>query len=104
MVSARSGKILSAEEILAESCADTLSDGPSDVLSESDDDYDDDDVDVDVDVDNKSYSGFEPEIARKMKNVCHLAGYSESGSIKKQDNDDRSEIYAGGRGTATCPG
>jgi hypothetical protein len=70
---------------------DTLSDGPSDVLSESDDDYDDD-------VDNKSYSGFEPEIARKMKNVCHLAGDSESGSIKKQDNDDRSEIYAGGKG------
>jgi hypothetical protein len=38
MASARSRKSLSVEEILAETCTDTLSGGPRDVLSESDDD------------------------------------------------------------------
>jgi hypothetical protein len=38
MVSARSRKSFSVEEILAESRADTLSDGKGYVLSESDDD------------------------------------------------------------------
>jgi hypothetical protein len=34
---------LSVEEYLVKTCADILSDGPSDVLSKSDDDDDDDD-------------------------------------------------------------
>jgi hypothetical protein len=38
MASARSRKSLSAEEILAETCAGMLPGGPSDVLSESSDD------------------------------------------------------------------
>jgi hypothetical protein len=54
MTSARSKKSLSAEDILAETCADTLSDELRDVLSESDDDV------------NESYSDFEHEIARKI--------------------------------------
>jgi hypothetical protein len=61
-----------------------LSDGPSDVLSESDDD-----------VENESYSDFEPEIARKIKKtVCHLSSDSESQSAKLQDSNEKSEIYA----------
>jgi hypothetical protein len=72
---------LSAEEILTETCFDMLSDGPSDVLSESDDD----------DVENESYGDFEPEIARKIKKtVCHLS----SDSAKLQDSNEKSEIYA----------
>jgi hypothetical protein len=57
MASARSRKSLSAEGILAETCTDTLSDGPSDVLSDSN--VNDDNVD------NESQSDFEPETARK---------------------------------------
>jgi hypothetical protein len=64
---------MSAEEILAATCIDTLSDGPSDVLSESDDDDN---------VDKESYSDFEPEIASKIK-LCHLSSDSESGIAKK---------------------
>jgi hypothetical protein len=58
MVSARSRKSLCAEGTLTTTCVYTLSDGPSDVLSESDDD------------DKERYSDFEPEIAREiMKTV-----------------------------------
>jgi hypothetical protein len=49
------------EGILAETCAGTLSDEPSDVLIESDED----------DVDDESYSDFEPEIAGKIK-LCAI--------------------------------
>jgi hypothetical protein len=58
MASARSRKSLCVVEILAETCADTVSDGRSDVLQECNDDDDDN-------VDSESYSDFEPEIARK---------------------------------------
>jgi hypothetical protein len=51
MTSARSMKSLSVESVLAETCAGTLSDEPSYVVSESDDDDN---------VANESYSGFEP--------------------------------------------
>jgi hypothetical protein len=67
---------LSAEDILAEMCADTISDEPRDVLSPSDDNND---------VDNDSYSDFDIEIARKIdKTVCHLSSDSASGSAEKQ--------------------
>jgi hypothetical protein len=76
MASARSRKSLSVEEILAETCTDTLSGGPRDVLSESDDDNDDD---------NESYSDFEPGIARKMKRTAHhLSSDSEVGVSSKK--------------------
>jgi hypothetical protein len=52
---------LSAEQILTKTCADAVSDGPRDVLSESDDDN----------IENKSYSDFEPKIARKINcTIC----------------------------------
>jgi hypothetical protein len=54
---------LSVEEILAETCADTLSDGSSNVLSDDDD--------------SESYSDFEPEIARKIKTTVHLSAVIE---------------------------
>jgi hypothetical protein len=57
MASARSRKSLCVVEILAETCAGTVSDGRSDVLQECND--------GDDNVDNESYSDFEPEIARK---------------------------------------
>jgi hypothetical protein len=44
---------------LAETCVDTSSDGPSDVLNGSDDDDDN--------FDSESYSYYEPETARKIK-------------------------------------
>jgi hypothetical protein len=62
MVSARSRKTLSAEKSLAKTCTDTVSYGPSDVLSVSDDDYDDDDDDDDdddYDDYDETYSNFE---------------------------------------------
>jgi hypothetical protein len=59
---------LSEEEILVETCADTLSYRPSGKLSESG---------GDDDVDNESYSDFEPETAGKIKkSVRHLSGDS----------------------------
>jgi hypothetical protein len=54
---------LSAEEILVETCMDTLSDGASDMLSETDDDDDN--------VDSGSYGDFEPEIAMKVNKMAH---------------------------------
>jgi hypothetical protein len=51
---------VSAEEILDETHADILYDGPRDVLSESNDN-----------VNNKSYSDFQPEIASKLKKTVH---------------------------------
>jgi hypothetical protein len=59
---------------LAKTYADTLSDGPSDELSESD---------RDDNVDNENYSDFEPDVARKLH---RLSGDSESGSTKQQDS------------------
>jgi hypothetical protein len=68
---------MSVEEILAETCTDTLSRGLSNVLSESDDDDE-----------NESYNDFEPDIAKKLK--------TERGSSEKQDSDNKNEIYAAG--------
>jgi hypothetical protein len=82
------------EKSLAKTYVDTLSDGPSEMLSESDD-YDT--------VDNVSDSDFEHEIASKInKTVCHLSCDSDSGSAKHK-TDDKSEICAagGGWGNAT---
>jgi hypothetical protein len=59
---------------LAKTCDDTLSDGPSDELSESD---------RDDNVDNENYSDFEPDVARKLH---RLSSDSESGSAKQQDS------------------
>jgi hypothetical protein len=65
-------------------CADTSSDEPSEVSSESD--YDDS-------ADNGSYSDFEPEIAMKIKKAEHdLSSDSESGSAEKQVCNNESEI------------
>jgi hypothetical protein len=70
-------------------CADTLSDGPSDLLGEGDNNDN---------VHNKNYTEFEFEITRKIKKTsCHLFSVSESGSAKKQDNNDKREIYAASR-------
>jgi hypothetical protein len=60
---------------LAETCTDTLSDGPTD--------NNDDNVDI------ESYSDVESEIAVKIKTtVHHLSSESESGSAEKQYIDD----------------
>jgi hypothetical protein len=68
---------------LAESFADTLTDGPNDVLSESDDN-----------VDSESYSDFEPEISRKIKKTMHhLSSDCECGTAEQQDSDDKSDMY-----------
>jgi hypothetical protein len=76
------------EEMLSETCDDSLPNEPSDVVSESDDDDSND---------NESYSDFEPEITRKIiKPVCHLSSDSETGSAQKEDNNNRSEIHEGG--------
>jgi hypothetical protein len=86
MVSARSRKTLSAEESLAETCNDTVSDGPSDVLNVSDDD-------------DKTYSNFEPETARKIKkNVHHLSSDTESRTAKQKGSDNKMTFMKLSRG------
>jgi hypothetical protein len=60
MESARGRKSLSAEQILTETFADTLSDVPSAAMSESDDDYNEN-------TENESDTDFKPEIVRKIK-------------------------------------
>jgi hypothetical protein len=61
MASASSRKCLSAVEILAKTCTDTLSDGPRYVLNESDNDN----------FDSESYSDFESDKESK-ESVCNL--------------------------------
>jgi hypothetical protein len=70
------------EEILAETCSNTLSDGRSDMLSESGGG-------------DENYGDVEPKTARKIKEtVHHLFSDSESGSAKQQDSNDKNEIYS----------
>jgi hypothetical protein len=74
------------EEILAETCSNTLSDGRSDVLSESGGGGGGGD---------ENYGDVEPKTARKIKEtVHHLFSDSESGSAKQQDSNDKNEIYS----------
>jgi hypothetical protein len=91
--SASSRKNLSEEQILTKTCADAVSDGPRDVLSENDDDN----------IENKGYSDFEPKIARKIN--CTMSSDSESGSAKQEDSNGKSDIFfADWRGAATWQG